>query len=270
MSFQPVLPAGGSAGWAFLKRTRESQQTAFDNSGRIARDTDYFEKNIAKVKKPEDLMKDFRLLSVALGAFGLDSDINSKFFVRKVLSEGTLAEDALANKMSDKRYKAMAQAFGFDLNPPKTQLSDFGAKITAAYKERQFEIAVGEQDPNMRLALGLGRELDNVLKSKSSKDATWFTVMSTPPLRKVFEGAFNLPASFGMIDIDKQLETFKAKSRAAFGTDDLAKLAEPEKREELTRLFLVRADLQSMTGGMSRGSVALTLLQSAPRASIFG
>ena len=271
MSYIPVIPAGGNAGWSFLQRTRETQQAVFDTSGRVGRDTDYFEQNIGKISTAEGLMADRRLLSVALGAFGLDDDINSTFFVRKVLDEGTLAEDSLANKLSDKRYMALAQTFGFDMTPPRTQVSDFGAKITAAYKERQFEIAVGEQDPNMRLALGLERELANVVKGAKSNDAMWYTVMGTPPLRKVFEGAFNLPTAFGTIDVDKQLETFKAKAGAMFGNDSVTQFTDPAKREELTRQFLVRADLSAGASGMSRGSIALALLQSGPAMpSLFG
>ena len=264
MTYIPVVPAGGNAGWAFLQRTRETQQTAFESSGRILRDTEYFVENIGKVKTAEDLMSDRRLLSVALGAFGLDEDIGNKFFIRKVLQEGTLAEDAFANKLSDKRYKAMAKAFGFDLSPPQTQISTFADTIVSAYKERQFEIAVGEQDDNLRLVMGFERELANVTKTASSADAMWYTVMSAPPLRKVFDGAFNLPLAFGTLDVDRQLDVYKQKAEAFFGTSNPKDFLEPERMEELTRRFLVQADLQAGATSYSSGSIALTLLQSVP------
>ena len=264
MTYTPVIPSGGNAGWAFLQRTRETQQAAFDGSAMIQRDTEYFEENIGKVTKPEELMKDYRLLKVALGAFGLDEDINSKFFVRKVLEEGTLAEDAFANKLGDKRYKAMAEAFGFDLNPPRTQVSDFATNISAAYKERQFEVAVGEQDQNLRLAMGFDRELENITKNASTEKSTWFSIMASQPVRKVFEGALNMPTAVGTLDVDRQLEIFQEKAEAYFGTSNPADFLDPEKQQELTRRFLVQSDLNAGVSTTSAGSIALTLLQSAP------
>ncbi len=269
MSFAPVIPTGGNAGWAFLKRTRETQEAAFSNTGLVKSDAEYFKENIGKIDTAEELTKDYRLLKVALGAFGLDEDIGSKFFIRKVLEEGTLTDEAFANKLSDKRYLAMSQAFGFDLTPPRSKVSDFGDKITSLYKERQFEVAVGEQDQNLRLAMGFERELTMLTKSKSTENAMWFTVMATPPLRKVFEGALGIPTAVGTLDIDRQLEIFKEKSNAFFGTSDPKAFLDPERKEEVTRRFLVQADLQSSTSVMSGGSIALTLLQSAP-ASPYG
>ena len=159
MTYQPVFPSGGNLGWTFLSKTREAQQEAFDNSTLIARETSYFREKIGEVNSAEDLVSDRRLLSVALGAFGLDDDINNRFFVRKVLEEGTLDQDAFANRLADKRYFAMSEAFGFDLTPPKTVISSFPDDIIDQYKVRQFEFAVGEQDEDMRLALGLEREI---------------------------------------------------------------------------------------------------------------
>lgn len=264
MSFAPIIPTGGNAGWAFLKRTRETQEAAFNSSGLVKNDAEYFKENIGKIENAEELTKDYRLLKVALGAFGLDEDISSKFFIRKVLEEGTINDEAFSNKLSDKRYRAMSQAFGFDLSPPRTKVSDFGDKITSLYKERQFEVAVGEQDQSLRLAMGFERELAALTKSASSENATWFTIMATPPLRKVFEGALGIPTAVGTLDIDRQLEIFKEKSNAFFGTSAPKDFLEPERREEMTRRFLVQADLQASASVMSAGSIALTLLQSAP------
>ena len=96
MTYQPVLPLSGYAGWALLNRTIAVQTAAFNKSPEITRDTDYFAANISKVTTAEDLVKDRRLLRVALGAFGLDDDINNKAFIQKVLSDGSLNADALA------------------------------------------------------------------------------------------------------------------------------------------------------------------------------
>jgi hypothetical protein len=272
VSFTPIIPTGGSAGWAFLQRTRESQQAAFDKSTVVQRDTDYFEENIGKINSAEELVGDYRLLKVALGAFGLDDDIGNKFFMRKVLEEGTLDPEAFSNKLSDKRYRAMSNAFGFEYSPPRSKISDFGAKITAAYRERQFEVAVGEQDQNLRLVMGFERDLTAITKSATTEDSMWFSIMANKPLRSVFESAFRLPTAVGTLDIDRQLDIFKQKSAAFFGTTDPKDFLEEDTHKELTRRFLIQADLDTGITSTSPGSIALTLLQSvqSPYPSLFG
>lgn len=264
--FQPVLPYNGYSGWAFLNRTLEAQKDAFNKSPEISRNIEYFEQNIAKVHTVDDLMSDRKLLKVSLEAFGLGDDINNRFFIQKVLEDGGDSEDALANKLSDKRYLEFSRAFGFGkATPPNTIQNNFGAKITAAYKERQFEVAVGDQNENYRLALGLERDLSKIANKDLEEDTLWFTVMGNPPLRKVFETAFNLPDSFGSLDLDKQLETFKNKAQAAFGDSGIKQFAAPEKQENLTRLFMLRSDIQALDTNTGSGQIALTLLQGAAK-----
>ncbi|MBS9717730.1 DUF1217 domain-containing protein [Pseudohalocynthiibacter aestuariivivens] len=264
MNFQPVLPLSGYPGWLFLNRTLETQQTAHDNTQQIKRETAYFEKNIGRIQTAEALVQDRTLLKVALGAFGLDDDIGNKFFIRKVLEDGTLERSALSNRLADKRYFEFSKAFGFgDFSTPNTQLSDFGARIAEAYKERQFEVAVGDQDENMRLALGAQRELDALTKRDISDNAMWFTVMGNAPLRNVFETALGLPSSFGSLDLDKQLEVFRDRAERQFGAKNIAQFADPEKQEELVRNFLIRADIQNQNISILGGQTALALLESA-------
>jgi hypothetical protein len=264
MPFQPVIPFGGMAGWAFLQRTRAEQQQVFEAAPSLKRDTDYFLEKIGATQTAEALVNDYRLLKVALGAFGLDADIGNKAFIQRVLEDGSLSPDALANKLSDKRYLGFAKAFGFgDFTTPSTRLSNFGATIVAQYKSRQFEIAVGEGSSEMRLAMSLERELGTILAKTTTSEGMWYSVMGSPPLRKVFETAMGLPASFGTLDLDLQLAGFRRAAMRTFGNPDVAQFADTEKQEDLTRLFLVRSEINAGAASMSSGQVALTLLQNA-------
>ena len=262
MTYQPVVPYGGMAGWAFLQRTQEAQQEAFEESPVIQRDTEYFLENIGKISTAEDLVNDRRLLSVALGAFGLDEDINNRFFIRKVLEDGTLDPEGLANKLADTRYRDFSSAFGFgDYGIPRTQISDFGETIVDSYKERQFEVAIGNQSTDMRMVMSLERDLGAIVDKSTSDAGKWFSVMGNTALRQVFETAFGLPSAFGTLDIDDQLVTFQDKAEAYFGDSSIDQFADPERREELSRLFLVKSQIANSTAAMSSGSIALTLLQ---------
>ena len=264
MNFQPIVPIGGLPGWVLLNNTLERQTEVFNKSPLIVRDTDYFEQNIGKVATAEQLVDDRRLLQVALKAFGLGDDLNSQALVKRILEEGTSDDDALANRLADERYKKFTDAFGFGaLGLPRTQLAGFGQEITDRYKALEFEVAVGEQDESLRLAMNAKRELTDVVTSDVSENAKWYTIMGNPPLRKVFEVALGLPSSFGQIDIDRQLETFKSLASRQLGIESLSDLASEEAGEEFIRRYLLREQVASVQI-QSSNSIALTLLQSAP------
>ncbi|TCM87052.1 DUF1217 domain-containing protein [Rhodovulum steppense] len=262
MSFQPILPIGGYAGWRFLERTMERQQEAFNKSTTVQREIDYFAEKIGKVTNADEIVSDYRLLKVALGAFGLQDDIGSKFFIRKVLSEGTSADDALANKLADKSYFKLAEAFGFGgSGPPRTQEPGFAERIAKAYRERSFEVAVGQQNNDMRLALNIDRDLGGIAQDESSDRGKWFSVMGSGPLRQVFDTAFGLPTAFAALDLDRQLEVYRDKAKAMFGSSEAAQFTDPDKREKLIKMFLIRSEIASGGGNYSPGQTALTLLR---------
>lgn len=263
MTFAPIISGSGYAGWAFLKRTMSSQQAAFNKSPEIKRDADYFRAKIASIKTADQLVSDRRLLKVALGAFGLDNDIDSKAFIKKVLTDGTLKTGALANKLADKQYQKFSAAFGFgDFTTPRTQLSDFADQIINAYQARQFETAVGAQDDDLRLALNAERELSTLAAKTSSENSKWFTVMGSTPLRRVFEMALGLPKSLASLDIDQQLSVFKDKAEANFGADTISQFKDPAVREKLVRRFTVRAQAEAMASQSGGGAAVMMLQQS--------
>jgi hypothetical protein len=264
MTFSPLLPFSGYSGYAFLKRTMPEQKEAFQANASLVRDEDYFRAKIGSVKTADDLVSDRRLLTIALGAYGLDDDIDNKYFIKKVLEEGSLDSSSLANKLSDKQYLALSTGFGFgDYSVPRTQLSDFADKTLAAYSTRQFEAAVGEQDDNMRLALNAERELGVLTARSISDDTKWFTIMGSEPLRSVFEGALGLPSSFSSLDIDTQLEVFQEKTKKAFGSSEVSQFGDPDKLDALVKKFLIRSEMLASFSATSSASIALTLLQGA-------
>lgn len=264
MSFPVAVPMTGHAGWAFLQRTRTQQQEAHAAAPAIKRPAEHFRETIASISSVEQLVSDRRLREVALGAFGLDEDINSLAFIRDVLASNTSDPTSLASRLADKRYLALARTFGFgDLGGPRTADPGFAEQILSAFQDRRFEISVGEKDPDLRLALGLERELAQVNERDMSDDARWYTVMATPPLRRVFEVALGLPASFGSLDIERQLNEFRMRAEDRFGSGKISDFSDPERREALTSSFLTGAQAQAVArqtaGG---GQLALTLLSS--------
>lgn len=260
MTFAPAIPLGGLAGWTGFQISRERQLGVFAQSPEIQRDLTRFKEKLPDIKSVDDLMQDRQALSVVLGAFDLSADINNTFFIKTVLEQGTDSPDALANRLRDDRYKALADTFGatsFALGLP-------AAGNTAAETENRFvgiafEIAVGEVDPSFRLALGFQRILPDLAADASTSDTAWFKVLGSKPVRSVFETVFGLPTAVGQLDIDRQRDIFQEKARDMFGTDDLTQLSSPEMQDAIVRRFLLRSQLED-TPTVTGLSVALSLV----------
>lgn len=261
MSYQPVVPFGGYAGWRFMARTEAQQRTAFEASSILRKDEEYYRDNIAHAKTAEDLVSDRRLLRVTLSAFGLEDDLNNTYFIRKVLEDGTLDSGDLANKLADKRYLELAKTLGYgDYSVANTQMSDFADGILADYRDRQFEIAVGKQDETLRLALNARRELADLAASDSSDTTLWYKVLGSEPLRTVFETAFGLPSSFASLDIDRQVGVLRDRAASVLGAGTIAQFTDGDRVEALIRRYTLLADTGAGSAS-APGAGALALLR---------
>ncbi len=264
MSFDPIVPVGGVAGYRLLVRTETTQRAVFDRQPEIARDVAYFQENIAKVTSAEQLVADRRLLTVALGAFGLGDEIDKKAFIRKILAEGTENREALANKFVDPRYGEIAKAFGFgNLAGARTGDPGFGQRITDAYRVRAFEIAVGEQDESLRLALNFRREIGKFANANDPVSTAWLSALGDQPVRAVLEGAFNLPAGFSQLDVDRQREELQRVALRDFGSKSMAVFNDPENVDKAINRYLIRKSIENGPSASTPGMAALSLLQGA-------
>lgn len=262
MIFTPVVPLSGYAGWRFLSTSLPEQSARFADNPTQARDLDYFRENIGKITDPKDLVADYRMLRVALGAYGLQDDLPNKAFIEKVLSDGVSADDALSNRLADKRYRAFSEAFGFGTSlPPRTQSVGFADKVLEKFNRQEFERAVGEQDGDLRLALTAQRELPDIAARDVSETTAWLTILGNPPLREVFETALGLPSAIGSVDLDQQLDEFRSASERIFGHSDIKRFSDPDEIETLMRNFTIRAQVASGPSPFTPGIAALTLLQ---------
>ncbi len=264
MSFIPVVPLGGFAGWRFLERTLERQETSHARSPAAMRDEVYFRDHIGGVTSAADLVANRRLLRVALTAFGLGDDLANRAYIRKVLESDTGDRRSFVNRLSDKRYLELARAFGFGDDPlPQTRNAPTVEAILQRAREQRFEEAVGQQNEQMRLALSLQRDLRRVATEAGSDAAGWYSVLGTPSLRSVFETAFRLPREFAALDLDRQADILRQRTERLTGEPGIAQFAGAEPMNQLIRRFFVGAQLAEMQQ-ISPGSAALTLLQAIP------
>jgi hypothetical protein len=261
MSFTPVVPFGGLLGLRFVERTYDAQFETFGKNPEIQRDIDYFLEHASEATTAERLVSDRRLLRVVLGAYGLDDEIGKRAFVRKILEDGTLDPKALANRLSDPAWAELSDALGYGDLGGLLVFDNVQENIVERFRLRQFERAVGDVDLDIRLSLNFRREIGEIALDPSVGKTGWFKVLGSQPLRRVFEGAFNLPTGFGLIDIDRQRDELAARADQMFGVDSPAAFASGENIEDLLRRFLVSAQLTAGISSSAPGATALALIQ---------
>jgi hypothetical protein len=117
------------------------------------RDTDYYLANIGSVKTIDDFVKNTRLFTYAMKAFGLGDMAYAKAFMVKALKEGVSDSDSFANKLSDKRYAEFVKAFNFaalgenatSYNPAQQGVTNnYGVQVSAGVSQSGFSYYKGE------------------------------------------------------------------------------------------------------------------------------
>ena len=263
MSFAPAIPVGGIGGLRFLERTDEVQRATHARSPEIQRNIAYFSENISKITTAEELVNDRRLLTVVLGAYGLGDEVDKRAFVHKILEEGVETSETLGSRLNNQSYIDMTKALRFDREGfSRTGSPSLRDDVISKYLSQSYEIAVGEQDQSLRLALDFKR------RGAEIADRGWYAVLGDRPTRAVLETALNIPSDAAGIDIDKQKELFEERALSVLGTLDPSALSDPAIMDKIVSRFLVLEQASNGPSATTPGFTALTLISNA--ASGFG
>lgn len=193
-----MLPGLGAAtAWSVLQRSGEAMQARYEARKDVARDVERFRQRAAEIGSIDELMKDRRTLTFVLEAFQLESEVDKRAVVRKLLAEDPADLGSFANRMADPRYRQLNQTFGFDdgADPPLADPERVETIIRKALTNR-FEKANGEANPGLREALYFKRMIATVSDVKG--------LMSDKVLTAVARTALGLPKQFGLLDYEQQ------------------------------------------------------------------
>jgi len=107
-----MLPGLGALP-AFAVATREGAALEARFNGRRDNQAamERFRTAAAGINDVEALLKDRRTLQIVLEAFQLESEIDKRGIIRKVLTEPPAESTSLANRLVDRRWRDLAQAF---------------------------------------------------------------------------------------------------------------------------------------------------------------
>lgn len=264
MPLLPAIPFGGLQGLRYLDRTGDRLFETFSASSDIQREAEYFMETAADVTTVEALVGDRRLLSVVLGAFGLDEDIDKGAFIRKIIDEGTIDSTAIANRLVEPAYREMAAFLGFGDFGGTLVFENTRQNLVDRFLQRQFEVSVGDVDFDLRLVMNFRRKASEIVTAAPSDQTAWLQLLGSAPLREVVETTLNLPSQFGALDLDLQLEEVQSRASNIFGSSSPTEIFNDGGVESFVERFVLNQQLRNgITSTTVPGSVALGLLQSS-------
>lgn len=259
LSYTVQIGVGGYAGWKVLERSMTRQKTAYAQSSQVKLVSKYFSDNASKIRDVDDLIGDQKIFSVVLTAFGLDSDIKNKYFIKKILTSDPDDKNSFVNRISDKKYLDMCKALAFPSSLDEGWKGLDIERILGKYVEKSFAKNVGLQHPEIEIVLNGRRELQDLVESSVTDNAKWYHIISSKSLRTVFAGAYGLTAGFSGLSVDRQLLELKRRTLKLTGADDVKQFESAESVDKLFDRYLIRSSVD--LSGSSKYSAALTLIR---------
>ncbi|MBU2959571.1 DUF1217 domain-containing protein [Citreicella sp. C3M06] len=296
MSYTPTIAGSGLVGWQMLQATMSSQQAAFNNSAEITRETNYFQEKIGSISSAEELVNDRRLLSVALSAFGMSEEIDSKYLIQRIIQEGADDDSSLANRLGDSRYITLAQTFDFEpVTKHRTQEEGFGEAIFSTYEGKMrseleatlqqpqyeddplyaavFEAQVTSNIEDMReYFLDNIKSIESVEDLLNDHDLTSIVLKafdledragSTTILKRILSEDPELSGSMSTVLGDKNMVSI-AKTFAFYDAEDKTSLQRDNFAENITNEFMWQQFMNSVSEVDSSIGTALQFQKSVP------
>lgn len=239
-----------------LQHSGDAQKQQFAKQPQMQREIDYFLENAKKIESPEDFFKDRRLMQVALGAFGLEQELNYTARIKTIMTEDPAAKESLVNRMAEPRYKQISEAFDFSgSGVEKLKDEKFLKEITGKYLTNQFEKNLGGGNESLREAAYFRRKVAEV-----AEDGDIYKLMGDKVLRSVITDTLRIPKEIVNQSLERQAKVIESKVKPEDFKD-------PAFVDKFLARFLTQKDaeaqLANMGGGSfgSSGQIALQLLQ---------
>lgn len=233
--------------------TEEKQRDLIRNSAQHARAIDHFRENIADVETVDQLMADPELYGFVMRAFDLEDQIFGKAMMSKILKSNIEESDALVNRLTDSRFKALYREMGFGTDGVgniNTILKGWQDRMVERYVDRQFVNAQSADNETLGTVLEFRRKVAGITKP--------LDVLKDRDLTEFFQTALGLPAQLSGLNIDRQVEILSKKF-------DFEKLKDPEEVDRLVSRYVAISDATKGVSAIQNG--AITLMQGAVNSS---
>ena len=216
---------GSTVAWAVLQKQGEALETRFASQKSNTTDAERFRSRAADIKTIDDLMKDRRTLTMVLEAYQMESEVDKRAIIRKLLTDDPADKASFANKMVDHRYRELNAAFGGRTTPPLADKTLVETIIKKAMVNR-FEKSAGDGNSGLREALYFKRSIAAI--------GSVTALMSDSALVAVAKGALGLPSQFGLLEYEQQKTILTKRLDPKTFTD-------PKAVDKLIQRYLVQA-----------------------------
>jgi hypothetical protein len=237
--------AAGSAavGYRLIEKTLDRQIEAFRNNAAVKREIDYVRGKLGGIDSVDELVGDFRMMRFVMSAFGLDSQVNAKALIKRVLAEGWRDNGAMANKLVDPRYRELARAFDFaESGPAKLKTAAFADSLENRFVTNEFEKAAGASNPALRYAL--------YFKRKAASITSWYQVLGDRPLFEVVRTVLGVQTLGPATDLDRQVKFLETRI-------GLANLKKGDFADRFVDRYLAAYDQRNGPAGLSGAAAIL-------------
>ena len=209
--------------------SRQQEATAADPSVKTA--TAYYLANISNVTSVSQFVNNYQLFSYAMKAYGLGDMVYAKGLMTSVLTQGVSSSSALANTLSDPRYKAFATAFDFaGLGSSATSQTSATSTTVSNYIEQSLEDNQAKTDQGVANAL--------YFKRNASSITSIYGLLGDATMLSVVETAYGISSTLSESDIDTQA--------AVLGSAlNISDLQDPTKVEKLVERYTAQYDVSN-------------------------
>ena len=184
--------------YRLVSANEEARVATFEKSDpQTKADIAYFIKQSPKIQTADALLKDYRSLSIVLGAFGMTSALGQTALLRKLMTEDPASKTSVARRLANPTFLRFANAMAQFKTSPFATKANIDA-VVKAVGTQNFEASQDAQSPGMANALYFKRTIGS-LTSLSQ-------LMADPRLLKVAQSAANMPDQFGALDYSFQVK----------------------------------------------------------------
>ena len=188
-----------NAAYLSIANNLSRQQAATAAQGDVKSATAYYLANIGKVTTVSQFVNNYQLFSYAMKAYGLSDMTYAKGLMTKVLNGGVASSSALANTLSDPRYKAFATAFNFaGLGSKATAATSATTTAVSKYVEQTLE------DNQATTNQGVSNAL--YFKRNASSITSIYGLLADSTMLSVVETAYGISSTLSEDDVDTQEE----------------------------------------------------------------
>jgi hypothetical protein len=228
----------------------QQQNDATAKQTQTVNDDTYYATAMGSVKTVDDFLKDSKLVSFALKAYGLQDKDLSNDDLRNILTSDPEDPNSYINKPENAALRPLALAFNFDsdgnvLSTPALQAQSRSeiVQTTDGYAQQTMEEEAGDQSDGVRLALYFQRLAPTITSP--------YQILADKALLQVTQTALGLPAEMSSADIDTQANMITKKL-------NFADFQDPAKLNKFIAQFSALYDINN--SDVSQTDPALILL----------